>query len=231
MQQISLAADEMEAVQLLGEATRRIGADVGAFVSFVKDDGSHESYRFLLACDPVWCQEYEKQAWYAEDPWLAYALQHTEPIRIEDIVAPSRSQREVARLAEGFGFVSGVVVPAPSSGGLSRIGVLCLGSRSPSHFSDDGYMAFKLVARSLAMELHEWIIGRIKRDLISEANLTGEDLDLLRLERSGLSTKQVASALKSSEGSINSRWQRLNRKLGVPNRRSAATLAAEYDLI
>ena len=78
---LSLANDESQAVKVLSDAATLIGADAAAFVSFVRDDGSHESFRFLLACDPVWCLEYEQRAWYATDPWLAYALTHSEPAR------------------------------------------------------------------------------------------------------------------------------------------------------
>jgi DNA-binding NarL/FixJ family response regulator len=81
------------------------------------------------------------------------------------------------------------------------------------------------------MELHEWWIARIRADLIATTRITDEDVLLLRLERQGRSTKHIAAELDMSKSAVDSRFQRLNVKLGVPNRRTAATLAAEYGLI
>ena len=231
VQKIPSAIDEIEAVGLLAEASRRLGADVAAFGSFVRDDGSHESYRFLLACDAIWCHEYEKRASYAQDPWLAYAMHNSRPARGGEIPVSTKRQQAVVELAADYGFRSTVVVPAPSGGMLTRIGVLCLGSWQEGFFEDEGYATLKVASRSLAMELHEWWVAQVKRELIGNARISSEDLELLRLERLGKSTKQIAAVLGTSPGSINSRFQRVNEKLGVPNRRSAAILACEYGLI
>jgi DNA-binding CsgD family transcriptional regulator len=231
VERFQAAPDQAAALELLQEATCRMGAEVSAFVSFVRDDDAYESYRFLLACDPLWCFEYEEKAWFADDPWLAYAMNHSEPVRGSDIAVSTDGQREVVQLAERYGFRSAVIVPAPSSGGLSRLGLLCLGSRTCGYFEGVGFTALRVVARSLAMEVHEWWIAQVKRELMAEARLTGEDLMLLAHERQGHSTKAIATALSSSPSSIDSRFQRVNAKLGVANRRAAARLAAEYGLI
>lgn len=231
LSRLSLAVDEAQAVKVLSETSTLMGADAAAFVSFVRDDGSHESFRFLLACDPVWCLEYEQRAWYATDPWLAYALTHSEPARGYEISPGSAQQRAVVELATKYGFRSALIVPAPSSGGLSRVGVLCLGSSSEGFFDDAGYLSFKILARSLAMELHEWWIARIKRELVVNVKLAEEDLLLLAHERMGHSTKTICTALQMTPTAVNSRFQRLNARLGVPNRKAAAQLAAEYGLI
>lgn len=231
VREIEAARDPVRAVELLHEATIRMGAEVSVFASFIPDEESRETYRLLLACDPQWCIEYVHQAWYANDPWLEYARRHSEPVHGCDIAVATEAQRSIIRLAERFGFRSTVIVPAPSSGGLSRVGVLCLGSSIPGYFEAEGYVALKLVARSVAMEFHEWWLARIKTEMIDTARITEEELALLALERKGNSTKEIARELGSSTGSIDSRFQRINAKLGVSNRRAAARLAAEYGLI
>lgn len=231
VQRVPDAIDEAEAVALLQEAADRMGADAAAFVSFVRDDPSHESYRFLLACDPAWCLEYECRAWYAQDPWLNYALNHAEPALGTEIPIASRQQRATAELAGKYGFRSTAIFPAPSGGGLTRVAVLCLGSSTPGFFEADGFIPLKVVARSLAMELHDWWIARIKRELITNTRISMDDLQLLRYERMGYTTKQIAVELCTSASAVDSRFQRINAKLGVPNRKSAANLAAEYGLI
>lgn len=229
--EIESARDPVRAVELLQEATLRMGAEVSVFASFMRGHVSCESHRLLLACDPQWCIEYEQEASYANDPWLNYALDHTEPIRGSEIHVATQAQHAIVQLAERFGFRSTVIVPAPSSGGLSRLGVLCLGSSRPGYFEDEGYVAFRVVARSVAMELHEWWLGRLRDEWLATTGIAGADLVLLAHERQGRSTKEIARQLATSAGSINSRFQRLNAKLGVANRKAAARLAAEYGLI
>ncbi|MCP5284044.1 MAG: autoinducer binding domain-containing protein [Burkholderiaceae bacterium] len=228
---LATAIDEAEAVGVLHQAAATMGADAAAFVSFVRDDDAHDTFRFLLACDPVWCAEYERRAWYALDPWLAYARAHTEPVRSADVPAEAGVQREIVELARRHGFSDALIVPAPASGMVTRLGVLCLGSEHEGFFGDEGYAILKPLARSLAMELHAWWIERIKRELARAAQLTEEDLLLLRHERQGRGTKAIASELAASPNAINSRFQRMNARLGVPNRKAAAQLAAEYGLI
>lgn len=225
------AADEHQALDVFVDTITAMGMDAAAFISFVQEDDSHESFRFLLACDPTWCFEYEQRGWYAADPWLAYALTHSEPARGHEITAKSALEAEILSLAEQYGFRSSLIVPAPASGNVTRLGVLCLGSATAGFFDDAGYPTLQLVARGLAMELHGWWIAHIKQEVIQQARLTDEDLALLAQERRGLCTKSMADSLQMSTHAINSRFQRMNARLGVPNRRAAARLAAEYGMI
>lgn len=231
IQRIAAATSPAPILELLYEATRVMGADYAAFVTYIRDDCSHENFRFVLACDPRWCFEYQARAAYSSDPWLLYASSNTEPICASQITVLSTSQREVHDLAIKYGMVSTCVTPAPSSGALSRVGMLAIGSRRAGFFEGDGSSEFKVLARSLAMELQGWWIRRLRQEMIEERGITKDELVLLSLERAGLGSKQVAVELGATSASIDSRWQRLNRKLGTPNRHASARLAAEYGLI
>ena len=231
IQDMHQATDHMQAVELLQRATRRMGAEVAIFASFIRDDETYRSYRLLLACDPRWFSEYERQGRYDDDPWLAYALRYVTPVRSSQIPVTTGSERAAVDLAAKYGFRSAVIVPTPSSGRLSRTGVLCLGSSKPSYFDDEGYVALRMVARGVAMELHDWWIDRLGAELIAKAELSKDDLVLLAHERRGLSSKLMARALNVSVSSIDSRFYRMLPRLGVSNRRAAARLAAEYGLI
>ena len=228
---ISTARDRTSAVELLEEATLRMGAEVAVFASFIRDADSCASYRLLLACDPQWCIEYEQLAWYADDPWLAYARHHTEPIRGSEMVIATDAQWSIVDLAKRFGFESTVIVPTPSSSGLSRLGALWLGSSVPGYFEAEGYIALKVVARSVAMELHEWWLARLRDELIERTGINEMDRAMLERERLGQNTKEIARELGSNVRAINSRYQRLCLKLGVTSRKAAVQLAAEYGLI
>jgi len=79
--------------------------------------------------------------------------------------------------------------------------------------------------------LHDWWLTRIRRDLIVKARITSADLVLLQHECQGHGSKKIAAALQVSKSSVNSRFQRMNAKLGVANRRMAVQLAVECGLI
>jgi DNA-binding CsgD family transcriptional regulator len=230
--QLHAAKTQAAALDLLFEANRLMGLDASVFASFIRDDETHESYRFMLACDPRWCFEYEKHAKFADDPWLIYACSHSEPIRGHEMQTYTRRQQNVLRVAEDFGFRSSLIIPSPSSGGISRLGVLCLGSNQPGFFDSRAYVAIKMLARSLAMELHDWWVRLVREELITDADLTNEDLELLRLQRLGQGSKDIARALPAMTiRAVDSRFHRINAKLGTPSRKAAARIAAEYGLI
>lgn len=229
--QLQYVTSQPSALTLLYQATELLGADASVFASFVRDDETHDSYRFLLACDPQWCQAYEKISPFPNNPWLTYACSHSDPILGHKITVYNQKQEQAVKVAENYGFRSSVVIPAPSSGGISRLGVLCVGSNQAHFFEDTGYPAFKFGARSLAMELHEWWVRVVRAELIAEADITPGDLLLLRLARKNPGTKEIARQLQTSIRSVDSRFLRLNAKLGMHSRKACIHMAIEYGLI
>jgi DNA-binding CsgD family transcriptional regulator len=217
--------------EILVEATRLLGADVSAFASFIRDDESMESYRFMLACDPHLCFTYEKSASLVNDPWILYARGHSEPIRGSELTGLTPAQRDVTQIAESFGFRSIVIIPAPSIGGVSRIGGVCFGSNQPGFFECAAFSSFKIMARSFVMEFHEWWLRKLKTALICKADITPGDIQLLRLQNEGHATKEIARLLDTTVRSVDSRFFRLNAKLGMPSRKASAKRAQEYGLI
>lgn len=225
-------ATEQSTVQaLLRQGTDALGAESAVFVSFVRDSSDVSACRFMLACEPEWCRQYLASGLIAHDLWLAYAAHHSEPILATALKATEPAQQQAIDLATQNGFASAVLVPAHSGAGHSRISLLCLGSSQPGFFEGDGFGPFRVSARVLAMELHEWWLARIRRELIVKAHITPSDLILLRHQCQGHSSKRIATELHVSKSSINSRFQRMNTKLGVANRRMAAQLAVECGLI
>ena len=79
--------------------------------------------------------------------------------------------------------------------------------------------------------MQERCVRNVRDELIRSSRLSHDDLVLLDYQNRGLGTKQIADALSTSPTSIDSRFQRVNVKLGVLNRKAAARLAAEYGLI
>jgi DNA-binding CsgD family transcriptional regulator len=215
----------------LREGAFALGAQSAVFVSFIRDNADLSACRFMLACEPGWCQRYLDAGCFAHDPWLAYAAHHSEPIVASALPVRDAEGQQVVALAVQNGFASAALVPAHSGAGHSRISLLCLGSETPGFFEGAGFGRFRLGARLLAAELHDWWLARIRRELILKARITPGDLELLRHERQGHSSKRIAAELQVSKSSINSRFQRMNIKLGVPNRRLAAKLTLECGLL
>lgn len=227
-------SDDMEVAEvcsLLAEASRTFGADAAAFATFVRDDEAFDSYRAVLACDPIWCLEYETRAGYMDDPWLEHARHSSEARLTQQLPGKTARQREVVELARRYGFVSGIVVPVHAPQGLTRLGALCMGSTRPLHFDAESLPGAAYAASGLAARLHAWQVAQLRADLIVDARITPDDVVLLGLEREGKGSKEVAKILGTSSLSVDSRWQRLNAKLGVSSRAKAARLAAEYGVI
>lgn len=231
IQRAPRAGDASEMLEILSAASQIFGAEMAVFVSFIRDDESRESFRFLVAGNPAWCIAYQQNGWYANDAWLLYAATNSEPVSDAAIPLRTKWQREARVIATQHGAVSAYVVPAPASGGLSRLGLLILGSAQPHYFDSPAAATIKVFARSLAMEIHEWWVRQIRKDIISSNRITDDDLQLLVMEKRGLRTKQIADELNISPASVDSRFQRLNAKFNRPNRKATANLAVEYGLI
>jgi DNA-binding CsgD family transcriptional regulator len=230
-QSIGDATDQATVQALLGEGTAALGAENAVFATFVCDKGDVTSCRFMLVCDPAWCWQYLDGGLIAHDPWIAYAAQHVEPIVASMLSSDGPESRRAIELAGRSGFASAVLVPVHSGSRQRWISLLCLGSSTPRFFEGDGFGRFKLGARALACELHDWWLGRVRHELIGRVRITPDDLALLRHQRLGHTSKRIAAELRVSRSSINSRFQRMNRRLGVANRKMAARLAADCGLI
>ncbi len=230
-ERIGEAKDQASVHALLTEGVHALGAEHAVFVSFIRDNADLSACRFMLVCEPDWCQRYLEAGCFAHDPWLAYAAHHSEPIPASSLPVLDAEGQRVIALAQQNGFASAALVPAHSGAGHSRISLLCLGSTQPHFFEGEGFSRFRIGARLLAAELHDWWLARIRRELIVKARITQADLELLRHEQQGHSSKRIAAELHVSKSSINSRFQRMNMKLGVPNRRLAARLAVECGLL
>lgn len=225
------AADAAEAITLLKQACQRLGAEAAIFVSFIRDDAIISSYRSLLACDPLIGIKYAHHDWAADDPWLIHAMHCSEPIRTNELAPVAPFPDGFAETTMHHGFRSAVIVPAPCAAGHSRVGMLCLGSSTPDYFDDAAYPQLRCLARALAMELNQWMHRCVKAELLAESKITEDDLELLRFEQRGMSSKAIAAALYTEAKTIDCRFQRVNQKLRMPNRRAATRLAELYGLI
>jgi hypothetical protein len=220
-----------EVLALFHDIVAGLGASSGVFLSCLRDDATRTSFRSMWACDPSWTAEYASHQWFEHDPWLRYASSNAEPIRSSDLACTSNQEVDFAHAAAQHGFTSALIAPAPSPVGLSRVGVLCLGSSDPNQFDGDSFPRVRVLARALSMELHHWVEQSMREELLQGVRLTEADLSLLRHEASGHSSKFIGAAMNLEAKTIDCRFQRLNAKLGAPDRRTAVRIARLYGLL
>lgn len=232
VERVAESPDVASAQVRLAECIATLGVDSAYFANLVRNGEDIASCRFMLACDPVWFRRRLHSCEVANDPWLRYAMHHAEPILASDpTLADPQDAAASPAMQLGDGFLSVLLLPAQSGPAHSRVSLLVLGSSQPGFFEGDGLARFRLGARALAAELHDWWLARRRLELLANARLTPFELELLRHERLGHGSKHIARVLRSSEGAVNSRFQRLISKLGTRNRRAAALLAVECRLL
>lgn len=229
---IASVADEIGLIAVIKQAVNALGAEAASFTGFVHDDATLTTYRSLYACNPAWASLCASQGWAAADPWLAYARRCTAPALASALAPLDATQQAFTRAAGEHGFRSAVVVPAPSAHGSSQAGVLCVGSSVAGHFENGSDLGtLKPVLRALAMELNDWCVKQLGAALRSSAQLTDDDMTLLRHEAAGRGSKAIARELEVRATTIDCRFQRLSMRLGVATRRDAVRIARLYGLI
>lgn len=208
-----------------------LGGERAWFVSVDCNGGDFGALCMQSACDPAWTRRYLDESLYRSDPWLSYARRHVEPLVASRLNGLTDRQRGTVELAAAAGFVSCALVPAHADIDPARFGLLVLGHKQPDYFEGGNFSLLRIRGRTLALELHAWWVEHRRREKVAAIRLTHDDLVLLELHAKGRNSDEIAAALHVTRQSINSRFQRLNKRLHVPNRRAAAQVALECGLI
>jgi DNA-binding CsgD family transcriptional regulator len=198
----------------------------GAYVHVIPDPEHTPRVLVMLACQADRLYEHLQFATALNHPWLRYAQDQIEPALVSMLTDCYRPQDPAVQL--GLVFDSLLIVPTHSGGATGRFGALLLDT---THNRDGDAQSSRLLAHSLARELHDWWMRHTRAELQAGARLRSDDLKLLALERQGMSTKQIARTLDTTVNAVDSRFQRINVKLGVANRRHAALRAAINGLL
>src|ERR1700682_1413019 len=192
--------------------------------------GERENYRYLVGCVPEWCYLYNGNKWYAIDPFIDFALKSASPVLASDIGLSSDGQERMMAAAAEHGFRSGIVVPAHSVFTV-RIGVLYLGTTEGLDHARDSLLRHRSLMRAFALELLGWWDAKLRETSLEDLDLDDLDLDLLTKARQQATAEEAARELGVTLSRVNSRYERLARKLEVRNKRSAAEKAVALGLI
>ena len=199
------------------------------FGAFFRTVG-REDYRYLVGCVPAWCYLYNGNKWYAIDPFIDYALRSANPILASDIPLSSAGQERMMAAAAEHGFRSGVVVPAHSVSTV-RIGLLYLGTSEGLERARDSLARHRSLMRAFALELLEWWDAKLRQESLEELELDELDLELLAKAQRQATAEEAARELGVTLSRVNSRYERLARKLQAPNKRGAVDRAVALGLI
>ena len=201
------------------------------FVHFVPDSRELARHQLMLACNPALAVSIRNCTSLDRHPWMRHAARRVDTVCASTLAAPgSRSDIPAVDL-EGNGFRSALLIPVHGASGTGRFSLLCLGSADADHFERRDADPVRLLGEALAAELHKWWFAETRRQLERESQLRPSDLRLLELEFEGLSTKQIARELGMSCSSVDSRFQRINVRMGCASRKASAQKAACHGLI
>ena len=231
LHRISQSSHAAEVTAIVEDIADMLGCNGAVFTSFTKDDEDFESYRHIAACAASWCARYVEQRWFAIDPFLIYAQQHTELAVGDEIPLRTEGQRQFRLQARAEGFHSIAVVPCHTAAGRSRMGVLYLTSEDPDYFTRETIVRAKMCLRTIAAELLEWWSRKIRSGLLCKLNLRADDVHLLRLAQQGFRSKEIALLLDIKPATVDQRFARLALKLNVPSRTMAVKRAFENGLL
>ena len=180
--------------------------------------GLPRKYRFMLAADPRWCFEYQANAWYGSDPWLLYASINSEPTGLQD---RCRDGAATGSASSGPEVRHGLRLHRPSGIDRGKRPRRHAGLGIPREVSSRSMRSRVQGARSQPRYGTTRAGGTLTNERADQKlRISDQDLRLLRLELKGCGTKTTAGELGLTAAAIDSRWQRLNRKLGSPHRQS-----------
>lgn len=231
LEKVDRSKSAAELAVILNEVNERFNLVASVFTSFTREDETFDSYRHVIACPSAWCNQYTAKRWFAIDPCLIYAQQNSEPALVDSIPVRTQGQKALMAAAREFGFESGAVFPAHSAGGRIRMGVLYVAAGDRGSIDVETLQKCKHVFRSLATEMLEWWLRKTREELVSKVRLTDVEMQLLRYELEGYSTKAIALKTGMTPNSIDARFRRIALRFGENSRRVVAERAYEVGIL
>ena len=226
------ASDPCDLLVALFRANRAFGVRASACVHLVPDPEHAPQVLLLLACDAELAWVHSHRGSWLEHPWLRHARDHAEAVVASSLEAPQPAITDRSTDSESLSALDTIlIIPTHSGGGTGRFGALIIDTACEQASAAMPPDSLRLLAHSLASELHEWWLRRTRAELQGSSRLRSDDLRLLGYERQGLSTKEIARLVGVSVSALDSRFQRINAKLGTSHRRHAALRAAIHGLL
>lgn len=220
------------AIRALGLTASAFGGNGAVFSHVVQHDADLTVASTLVSLDEGVIDTSNDEPWLENlSTWiLAIAGQDGVVVGNGSLDMPPASPPDIDS-AGALVFASTIAVPAPSRVGPSRVSVLCIGSTQRDFFDAQTCALLRPLATGMAMELSAWSLQQLRAGLLAKARISDVDLELLRHEAQGHSSKVIARHMDADLEAVDSRFKRLNRRLGVAFRSDAVRIARLYGLI
>lgn len=228
--QLRNAADPFDLLQGMRQFCSGFGVRCALFVHVVPDSAEPARHQLMLACDPELAVSIRNCRSLDRHPWMRHASRRVDTVCASALKVPDNRPDLPAVDLEGSGFRSALLIPVHGTRGSSRFSLLCLGSDETDYFEHRESATVRPLGEALAAELHKWWFAETRRQLERVTQLRATDVRLLELEFEGLSTKQIARELGMTCSSVDSRFQRINVRMGCASRKASAQKAACHGL-
>lgn len=226
------SSEDAAAIAVLHQAACMGGAEMAWFIWCAPAAEEQVLMRFLVAKNPAHRFASMDTLGDPASALLAHAARSTEPVLVQHslLCREASSERHTVDSTDAVEELdSAWLLPAIGTHPSGSVGLLVLAARSAEELKP---VAQSLPAyRALAMELGDWFHRQGRAELCRDAELTEQDLDLLRREAQGQSSKRIAQALETEAAVIDCRFHRLNARLGVNSRRESVRLCMRYGLL
>lgn len=228
---IRSARDAAACLERLFQATQAIDASASLYTVAIPEAGPELTSITLFACDPGFAQQFFDSGLVESHPWVRFARTHTTPATDRQVPVRDASDAAAIDAARAHGFGSYLIVPTTAGAELGRVELLCIAKGADGGFEGEDQRIVRMLARALAAELHDWFDLHLRAGLQQAARLQVRDVQLLALEWAGLGTKAISLRMGMSMAAVDSRFQRLNRRLNCASRKASARRAAEHGLL
>jgi len=170
----------------------------------------------INALPPDWVEYYTRERFMLFDPVIRWFYQNSGAVRWSEItISDPRGVMEQAR-RYGLNYVVAIAFFDNNAAGLRSFGSFV---RADREFTDDEIARL----RDHVITLHE--------ERAPPTNLTGAEIEALRMVMNGMRLKQIAHELGVTEGAVKQRLKNAKVKLGAATGAQAATMARSYGII
>jgi DNA-binding CsgD family transcriptional regulator len=225
---------ESEALTLTTTIVHQLGGTSFVYVTLLPPESplSEESYRYLIGCDPAWCNTYCKHMWMMNDPFLAYARTHSAPIVGSKIKRSTPGQHTMLNTASDYGFRSGLIVPTHTCMDADkRLGLLYIGSDLVPESGESLLLQHRVQFGALGIELLLWWNRRLEQQAMRKFSLIEEELELLELLKTGKVANEIAAILDLKTTAVYRKLNTIKEKFNVDKIHDAIVMAMAAGLL
>jgi DNA-binding CsgD family transcriptional regulator len=189
-------------------------------------------YRYLVGCNPAFMQFYIHRKWYMNDPFIAYAINHTVPASSSTFGDVSHGQRDFLASLHQHGFLDYLVAPARLAGS-TRVGTFLVGSaEEPKGAAGCSLQEHRALFRTMSAELLELMTRLHGAVEAMRLGLSSQEVAVLKILADGGNAMEVAVQLGTTTNRVHRKiYPDIIAKMGMRNISESLRRAAREGLL